>query len=120
MRDEHVHVPGHFISRIGLCVYYIYYCCRFMYPQHMLSQHFLTEGKKAEFVAAAAEVRGQNLRKLLGDQLQDNSEQWRQLKACLNAVRVHTQCYIVACEDKKKICYVQLNLRNDHPKLALL
>ena len=86
----------------------------------MLSQHFLTEEKKAEFVAAAAEVRGQNLRKLLGDQLQDNSEQWRQLKACLNAVRVHTEFYIVACEDKKKLLCPVINLRNNHPKLALL
>ena len=77
-----------------------------MYPQHMLSQHFLTEGKKAELAAAAAEVRGQNLRKLLGDQLQDNSEQWRQLKACLNAVRVHT-LLPVKIRRKKLLCPVK-------------
>ena len=93
------------ISYFALVRVYIYinnYCCRFMYPQHMLSQHFLTEGKKAELAAAAAEVRGQNLKKLLGDHLQDNSEQWRQLKACLNAVRGHTEFYIVSCDDKMK------------------
>ena len=60
---------------------------RFMYPQHMLSDHFLTEEQKVRYLAAASEVRLQSFRGLLSsERCQDSCEQWRQMKTFVSSV----------------------------------
>jgi hypothetical protein len=59
----------------------------FMYPQHMLSHHFLTEQQKLLFLAATTKIRVQSLQGLLSSEYcQDSSVQWRQLKAYISDV----------------------------------
>lgn len=59
----------------------------FMYPQHMLSHHFLTEEQKTDFLATSSKVRVQNLQDLLSSAYcQDSSEKWTQLKAYIHDI----------------------------------
>ena len=59
-------------------------CLRFMYPNHMLSSHFLTEEQKTNVWKAASEVRGHNFHSLLSSE--DCRRSCEQLKACIRHV----------------------------------
>lgn len=64
-----------------------------MYPQYLLTQHFLTDTQKMEVSAAAAKARSQYLYRLLdctSDHL--DTDQWRHLKRSVKHVRIVIHC----------------------------